>query len=329
MKHWPFDAIKDDPSLCLINYYKSGTLVAASAKKSDWVYFIKSGSCDAMKKLKAVTPRNEKQLKRQYYVKEVRNILPDPLGKYCHDLVEGKPKMLHNELYASINSYYNTIRRQQEMARRAAALAQTKEDGNPVDPAVALKSIPNTPCVLPPIKPQKTDGPGVSLSRFDEYSHQNGHAEFTIPTQAHITSTLKAKKVRRFNFMGVVKKVQAHPDVYVTVERMLPRDIFGMNTVWFPDHPKPDDLLIPDCALISRGAEIIMLSKKVFIKHANDRTKIAVMNMTTKYPPEEDLRASLQTRANWGTFREQVIDATLLSNKILKAQLKQHLTCLV
>ena len=256
-----------------------------------------------------MTPRTEKQIKVDFYKENIENRVPDHTGKYVLDK-RSKPKVVDPELYRSITG----MRFFEENKRRKALIDKLKEEkgeGSREAKLFATSSFlfqrfpeEKQPCVLPAIPPRKSEGVGVSSSKFDTYSAINGKdSDFTIPTVGWLQEEMKMKIIRPPDWLdpSLAKK----EDVFVTLDKLQPRDIFGMNTVVFADEKADDG--DTDVALVSNGAEIVMLSKKLFIAHANERVKLAVQKLTTKYPREEHLVENLQTRANWHTYRKQLV----------------------
>jgi len=58
---------------------------------------------------------------------------------------------------------------------------------------------------------------------------------------------------------------------------------------------------------VSRGAEVIMLSKKVFLKYADQRCKLRVREQIKVYPPESTMQENMQLEADWTAYKEGVL----------------------
>ncbi|XP_077983826.1 uncharacterized protein LOC144438603 isoform X2 [Glandiceps talaboti] len=98
--------------------------------------------------------------------------------------------------------------------------------------------------------------------------------------------------------------------VFVQLELLHPKDVFGLNTV-----PFDEDLVDAKQAsvhLISRGAECIMMHKDFFVKHANDNVRRAVRLITRPYPPTETLQEHLQDFTNWNHFKKETVQTVLM-----------------
>ena len=58
---------------------------------------------------------------------------------------------------------------------------------------------------------------------------------------------------------------------------------------------------------MSNGAECIMLSKKFFALHANDRVKKQIRTHLRPYPSEGALQENLQTKVDWDIYKKKLI----------------------
>ena len=260
-----------------------------------------------------VTPRSEKQIKINFYKDNIENRVSDHQGKLVLDRLTS-PKSVHPDLHRSITAYFSEIRHSEESKRRKALVEKLKEEKGEGSKETRLfetstflfQRFPEerVPCVLPPIPARKSEGSGVSGSKFDVYNAINGNDVFNIPLASSLQKDMKMKIIRPPNWLDPSRAKKE--DVYVTLEKLQSRAIFGMNTVEFPGDDK-DAVGDTEVALVSNGAEIVMLSKKIFVQHANERVKLAVHELTTKYPREEHLVANLQTRADWHHYRRNLV----------------------
>ncbi|GFN82130.1 cyclic nucleotide-binding domain-containing protein 2-like [Plakobranchus ocellatus] len=373
LRYWPFEVLREDPSACLINYFKRGTLVTENGKASEWIYFIKSGSCEAVKRLKSVTPRTEKDLRRQLR-KQVKDIqLPDISSKL--ELTRSNPKHpLHPEIFRSMTDFFDDIRMKSEDELRAARKRRSSSLGSvrtrkttsttpevleglskpsrkhsqweitgpaltvPIKQVYFKRTPPAEDIPLPPIPPRIATGPGVSRSKFLKLSKLLNKSHLQVPTLASI-STMYGETEPNDHEEEKESARDDREDVFVTVEKLQARDIFkpssyimtssnaitelklydsqGMNTISFDDE-KATDIQVPEVALVSRGAEIVMLSKRTYLKYADERDKLAVQELITPYPGEEQLQENLQVQANWDVYRQRVLEDVMYLNYAYK-----------
>ncbi|RUS72772.1 hypothetical protein EGW08_019472 [Elysia chlorotica] len=98
---------------------------------------------------------------------------------------------------------------------------------------------------------------------------------------------------------------QESPPVFVQIELLKPRDVFGLDMVNF----NSVDFQRSPVSLVSLGAECIMLSKAFFLKHANERVKRRFSELVQPYPDERSLQASLQNKADWELYKNSLLAA--------------------
>ncbi|CAH3013636.1 unnamed protein product [Porites evermanni] len=54
LKGWPVELMASNPKKCLFHFFRSGSVLVKDSNHSDWIYIIKSGSCQVLKKLRHV-----------------------------------------------------------------------------------------------------------------------------------------------------------------------------------------------------------------------------------------------------------------------------------
>lgn len=62
---------------------------------------------------------------------------------------------------------------------------------------------------------------------------------------------------------------------------------------------------------VSRGAEIILLSKKLFMKYADDNTRHLVKEHVKRYPGESTMQMNLQSEVDWDLYKDKIIQGFL------------------
>ncbi|GFN75390.1 cyclic nucleotide-binding domain-containing protein 2-like [Plakobranchus ocellatus] len=146
-----------------------------------------------------------------------------------------------------------------------------------------------------------------STKRLDCDSKENGKAQ-------HFGSYTHRRYQRRQQqqLQQQQQQKQPHevPPVFVQIELLKPRDVFGLDLVNFNSL----DFQRSTVSLVSLGAECIMLSKAFFLKHANDRVKKRFSEIVHPYPDERSLQASLQNKADWELYKHSLL-ATITAPK--------------
>lgn len=63
--------------------------------------------------------------------------------------------------------------------------------------------------------------------------------------------------------------------------------------------------------LMSEGSEIVFVSRKLLLRHANGETMRNINSLIGRYPTEEYIRAQLAQHGDWSRFRESVVQDVL------------------
>ncbi|CAI9740592.1 Hypothetical predicted protein [Octopus vulgaris] len=101
--------------------------------------------------------------------------------------------------------------------------------------------------------------------------------------------------------------------VNVQIDLLKCRDVFGLDTLVFDEYyilPATDSV-----SLVSGGAEIVLLSKKFFIKNASELVKWQVRKQANSYPSNNDLVVKLESQQMWNDYKKSVM-SELVSGKL-------------
>nr|XP_054773342.1 cyclic nucleotide-binding domain-containing protein 2-like [Lytechinus pictus] len=52
LKGWPVQKLNEHPQMCLVHFFKRSSVIVRDSNRSEWLYIIKSGSCQVIKQLK-------------------------------------------------------------------------------------------------------------------------------------------------------------------------------------------------------------------------------------------------------------------------------------
>ncbi|XP_022325597.2 uncharacterized protein LOC111125771 isoform X3 [Crassostrea virginica] len=249
MQNWPIDCLRDEPGTCILHYFKRGSLVTEDGKKSEWLYFIKSGSCEVLKKLKNVKARKSCQIKRK----------PDPISEIVLPELGGgpEPKVDTGQRRRKHKIYMNTDVFQ-DMANYYEALRRIMPTS-----AMLKKEAP----------PKQKEG------CEEEDSSKNG-------------------------------------SVFVKLALLQSKDVFGLDTLTGWGSDDVDDMLneSPTTCLVSKGAEVVMLSKKVYLKYINDNVRNNLRESIRAYPREQKLQENFQTKLDWDDYKSSLTNTILNGN---------------
>lgn len=64
---------------------------------------------------------------------------------------------------------------------------------------------------------------------------------------------------------------------------------------------------------VSKGAEVVMLSKKVFLKYINETVRNNLRESIRAYPREQKLQENFQNKLDWEDYKSSLVDTVLYS----------------
>ncbi|XP_071950952.1 uncharacterized protein [Antedon mediterranea] len=89
---------------------------------------------------------------------------------------------------------------------------------------------------------------------------------------------------------------------YIQLGKLNVGDIFGMAELIFKD------ILVPLCsALVSDGAECILISKRFFIQHLSDDLREHYLRTIRPYPSPDVLQHQFHLNAEWERFKKSTL----------------------
>eukprot|EP00105_Crassostrea_gigas_P004854 XP_011418200.1 PREDICTED: uncharacterized protein LOC105321563 isoform X3 [Crassostrea gigas] len=248
MQNWPIDCLRDEPGTCILHYFKRGSLVTEDGKKSEWLYFIKSGSCEVLKKLRNVKARKSCQIKRK----------PDPITEIVLPELGGGPECkvdtgqrrrkhkiyMNTDVFQDMANYYEALRR-----------------------------------IMPTSAMLKKDEPPKQRVGSEE------------------------------------EDITKNDSVFVKLALLQSKDVFGLDTLTGWGSEDLDDMLneSPTTCLVSKGAEVVMLSKKVFLKYINETVRNNLRESIRAYPREQKLQENFQNKLDWEDYKSSLVDTVLYS----------------
>ncbi|KAL4230434.1 hypothetical protein ACF0H5_010816 [Mactra antiquata] len=352
MKTWPTEVLKLEPGACLAHYFKRGSLITDNDRHSEWIYFIVSGTCEVLKKLKAVKGRSQREVRlKSDPMSDV--ILPElGMPNNCPKIntgkIRSKKRIIHPEVFKDMTEFYDSLRRKHEKYTVVKSDTKTptsntsfmempeQEDKQLQKMFLRATSarkcsithtglrvhflenkqhtdgdIFNTEIKLEPLKPKDELRP-ISRSKLDESTPKMKSDHFRLPSREKLASVYRQASISDQND-DVFEKSTPAEDVFVMVELIHSKECFGLNTLKYVMEADEELFDIganqaPILSLVSRGAEVIMLSKKVFLKYADQRCKMGVREQIKVYPSEEMLQDNMQLEADWTLFKENLLN---------------------
>ncbi|XP_021348294.1 uncharacterized protein LOC110447141 isoform X2 [Mizuhopecten yessoensis] len=360
MQTWPIEKLENEPGACLLHYFKRGTLITEDGKTSDWLYFIKSGSCEVLKKLKSTKAKKAGQVQRK--LDPMCDVILPELGNTPTPRVNtGQTKkrrefQMSPEVFDDMSKYYDQLKKKiigeqvQEKARLDRQDVPTpdpervkltlprlygtnhpghlvtlcEEDEESVENRIpsGFSSVKSFDLRIPPYKcPNPEDAPaGVSKSPLDKYTKVTLgklSAHFMFPS----TDTMQSMKPSPRDSPDFQEQLTSRREnIFVMIELLHPKDSFGINTLTGWGSDDIDDMLneSPPTALVSNGAEVVMLSKKVFLKYVNDDVRCMLRENVRAYPKETVMQDNLQRKLDWDEYKSSIISDWVSTRTILR-----------
>ncbi|KAJ7340503.1 hypothetical protein OS493_003255 [Desmophyllum pertusum] len=90
LRGWPVELMASNPKKCLFHFFRSGSVLVRDSNHSDWIYIIKSGSCQVLKKLREVKSRLTQHNDRVVGFENVKSQVPKASSRSRMERVRAK-----------------------------------------------------------------------------------------------------------------------------------------------------------------------------------------------------------------------------------------------
>ncbi|KAK6172236.1 hypothetical protein SNE40_015942 [Patella caerulea] len=275
MKNWPIDRLVEHPEFCLLHFFKRNVVIVKDSRVNDWLYVVKSGSCQVMKQLKGVTGRLS--LRKKDVKMDDRWELPN---------------LPTAEQEAKIDT---------GLRRRSAPLLSEEQQRRRWDKILGEATMTSR---------ESSNQDNFSL---ETYKRQPIVAKphFLACKSAREERDQKREKRSKYKSPRLRRSANPNPppakpsNVFVQVEHLKPRDVFGLPSIQFDDDIAKSTTSV---SLVSRGAECIMVSKEFYAKHANEMVKKLIRQQVRPYPAEETFQENLQIKTDWELYKQTMIN---------------------
>ncbi|XP_078684791.1 uncharacterized protein LOC144918136 isoform X1 [Branchiostoma floridae x Branchiostoma belcheri] len=281
LENWPLERLIANPDNCMFQYFTRGKVIVKNSSQSEWIYIIKSGTCQVLKQLRPVRPC----LRGKPLVFAGDIILPTLGPKIDTGRGSHVSRPLTDDVTPGVTFLSEPKRtnwREEVIAKRTAELKVTQADVTPSDSS-----------------PSTADEPG------DEGEKERPRSTGTPVKKGAQGRTVTLKTTHSF----LRRKPQPKPPpVFVQIDLLHEKDVFGLTTLKFDSGI---DVKQPSVSLVSKGAECIMISKKFFLEHANEKVKAFLRKNMRPYPSQDSLQGNLQDYTNWAFFKDETVNDIL------------------
>ncbi|XP_067944207.1 uncharacterized protein [Watersipora subatra] len=358
LKGFPPHLFVENREKCLLHFFRRGAIIVKDSLESEWLYFIKSGTCQVLKELKGLEPtkRNKPTVTRiptdysrclpklgtgAQASKTVSGLkcLAPPMAKTPRQRLQSlksksptipSSNFLEGDFLSKEDDHLPLLMMEKKLEtdkefresyqakmagldvplenttpHRTAARNSKMDVGYTKSKYNALTVIKNKKKQLAPLSPppyavetgRKTKVKFIEdIENVSPKEDDNGSAQHSIRPRATSLSSKEAT-----NGKTHVRRDPA--PVYVQVDLLKPRDVFGLTNIKFDEFMENKSLNV---SLVSRGAECVMVEKQFFIDNAPQEVRHAVMSLVRPYPEIEVLQGNLELKTGWEEYREDV-----------------------
>ncbi|XP_076803442.1 uncharacterized protein LOC143447295 isoform X2 [Clavelina lepadiformis] len=312
---FPSSLLNVDTNLLHLHYYPNGSLVFAGGQEYEWIYIIKSGEC-ALVRTQLVS--NVRCQKKALFNKQT----PEEVGcdriksafepkadfkmwkrKQNYALWERKPTRFQDvwfsykdkseiwdKRFISVKPEIHSVNKKTSFPP-IAPVSQSKLD----EKSVAEKQAKNRPCSdLDPI-----DAAMAGVSRKPE----NGSYQRLL-SRTRMTATA-LRESRDEQLLGHKVGIKSAPPTlrraHLELGRLKSGDVFGLDDLY----GGPDD--VTNIALMSKGADVVKLKRRYFLRHAPANLQIQLSSVYHDYPTTGEARASLEANETWSLYKDSLL----------------------
>ncbi|XP_021345623.1 uncharacterized protein LOC110445373 [Mizuhopecten yessoensis] len=334
LQGWPLHILKDHPKQFMTSYVQRNTVMEFDSRRSDWLYIVKSGSIQVLKKLVKTLPSVSHKTGRHM--------------QKAH--TDGYQAFLVRDTDYSRHARYNGL-------HIPHALSMDSDDECSEDTPLSarsnlsydIKSAPLLERLDQVLRPSTafhmttpTSGRRERFAKSAIYRHQKSNPR----TLTSMTETEKSEKeeenveIRDVNGNPAPEKREGRRTIFddwdaqyrlaeheeteadrnplfVKVQTLKKGEVFGLQYIVFEDQPQPSLIVV------SNGADCVRISRRLFKQHLQKAPKMVarLTNQVSPYPTDEELQEQLITRVNWESYKDISISHNMSR---VKEQCKRH-----
>ncbi|XP_064632602.1 uncharacterized protein LOC135490947 [Lineus longissimus] len=342
---WPRDLLVNDPKTFVFSFFKRDAVLTIDTNLSNWIFIVKSGSVNVLKKLVKMKP-NINARTGTISVKSKRREAFTAFKNNQYDAYIAKENIFHPLPYGPDDDQEQAIKyiteinitgiHIQDDTDMASGDKECEVKHGKTNSKVALNIRPHTARFG---KGKKTDS--VSLTDRTDRRPKTSVAELTKDDKAdskNVASTADGKKPRRKskqqqNTVESKVKVQDENDdpgerrtflddldaaakqrEHQLTEADLNPQFVHVRTLTKGSVFGLETLVFdnqPSMCLVSNGSECILLNKKFYREHCPPELFRGLRTQISPYPSDAELKNSLLTRLNWDTYKDATLSEVL------------------
>ncbi|XP_071787777.1 cyclic nucleotide-binding domain-containing protein 2-like isoform X3 [Asterias amurensis] len=277
------DKLLDSPVNWGIQNYRPGQVIVPDSNSNDWIYVVKSGTCDVLKRLVpgvcALDPSKR-------YNKEYKKAMGAIEMSRIHD---NKRPGANQKIIPQIRTPQGSAGSLSAPAGRATFLTTP-----------TVQSAGSSP------SKQRTPISGIPDSIVDRRQNLKPGMWTELNKMENRLTNLKPRKMKESGGMNGCIKRGSEPDIpyCVRVAELEAGDVFGMLTI-LPSFKETS------VSLVSQGAEAIRINKAFFVKYTDERVFTQIEMRYEPYPTQDECLDDLDLTSQWQRFKMIEVERTL------------------
>ncbi|XP_064632533.1 uncharacterized protein LOC135490891 [Lineus longissimus] len=345
---WPLECLRNNTKKAMYSYFKRGTVVVQSNKFSDWLYFIKSGSCKVLLKLKNFDPRRKREDETARKKRQEKEDLEDLICHLPHSeqltvrLEEENLKLeaqsfTYQLLLPDINVPTKPSYRKNNFRRSTVKEADGENNVTPrrkTNASSRRSSIASIVMKLPSRMPTMS-----SQAPFLAKTPSAASSGKRTPAVPNLSRRLSKRRPSEYeSFVTILEdgKIDGHR----TITTDLNREYFSSLARQNRDKNDPDDVTFvcvmqlsegdvfgiaddlyesqPEVSLISNGAECLLISKKLYWNNIPPLVYTTLKDKIAPYPSLEQYTDKLYAAEDWKAHTKENLRSMLQAIKARK-----------
>ncbi|XP_062584877.1 uncharacterized protein LOC134246495 isoform X3 [Saccostrea cucullata] len=338
LRNWPLKSLKEEPGKYFVTYFQRSVILTRDSNKSDWIYIVKEGSLRVLKRLEKVKPIVNKR-SGEYrldahpsgyfsflsqnqdfnrYINYHDIDLPPPLqmedgsgdefdGPYSS---QGTPRYKKSQ---ALTDRLNTVLRPHTTGRMIITPGSEREtDQSPRSAVSESPAARSQKSLTPSSNKGQSESPTLSSITEGEIA-PDGKKRIGLKTLfTDLDTGAKSpedERIRRVKINPLIEEnfvplpeSDKEPE-WVHVQTLTKDQIFGLQYVTFERDKQPQ----PSFVVISNGAEVVQISRTLFLSKLDFNARERLRSEVSPYPTDEELQQNLMTRINWEAYKDIVL----------------------
>lgn len=321
LEGWPVEKLENNPQAFKFSYFPRGSVMVKDSNTSQWIYVVKSGSVQVLKKLASARPMLSRRTGR---VKAQPRASPQEAFKaFMADELDEYLRKNQLALPPPITEYTNTPIGGASLQRRASRFttsAAVSPIGSHNEVSIDLAQV------------RSLSAPSGSRSHAKQTSDRRvGGPEGKAPLAAGVRqldggfpsqNSLSAadgaaageERQRRRTYIDDLDggldvraetggtDAEARP-VFVRIQTLTKGSVFGLSHTILMDQPS--------FCLVSNGADCMLISRSFYREHCPQSLLRYLLRSLSPYATDEEMQANLLTKLNWDALRHATIVQTI------------------